>query len=302
MKAIRIILIFMALASAERAISQGCSDAGICTFHGLKADNEKSKLLNTFRAGVNNGKGDNEINIWSTYFEYYRDLSKEFGAGVRFNYLSESGSSLDNSGFSDIFINIDYSPVPEVDIVAGVKIPLNDANKKFDSLDVGLPMGYQTSLGTFDLLLGIGYTYKGLKLGAGYQQPLNQNKNTYLSTDFPPGAPFGQFQSTNQFERSADLMLRAAYEIPVTKQFFITPGLLPIFHLGNDKYTDSSGAVLEIDGSSGLTLNANLIFEYRINPNNAVVFGGSAPLVTRDSRPDGMGRKYLFNLDYKIMF
>ena len=282
--------------------AQGCSDAGFCTLHGLNADNQQILLENNVRVGVNNGKGDDEINIWSTYFEYSRLLSKSFSLGAKITYISETTPSLSNSGASDIFLSGNYVLENNMNIVAGVKIPLNSADTKFDSINVGLPMGFQTSLGTFDLILGIGYKIKDFKIDLGYQQPLSQNSNTYLSTSFPPGAPFGKYQSTNKFERKPDILLRAAYDFRPSKSWLITPGILPIMHLGNDKFTDSSGTEQTIDGSEGLTFNASLIVEYVINGNNSIVFGAAGPLVTRDSRPDGLGRKYLLNLDYKIAF
>lgn len=302
MKLLFVTVSMMILIASGKLSAQGCSDAGFCTLHGLRSDKEETQLQNSFRAGIARGEGDNEIEIWSTYFEYYRTLSKQLSLGARINYISENSPSLSNGGFSDMFVSGSFLPSENIEIVAGFKIPFNNANEKFDSVDVGLPMGFQTSLGTFDLILGVGYRWKGLKLDAAYQQPLTQNENSYLSTAFPPGAPFGQYQSTNKFERSADLLLRASYDLRLSNEWFINAGLLPIFHLSNDKYTDSSGTVTEIDGSSGLTFNGNLMIEFRINQNNAVVAGVSAPFITRDSRPDGLGRKYMVNLDYKIMF
>ncbi len=301
LKAIFLILAVLMLCNSQIQ-AQGCSDAGFCTVHGLNADNQQTLLMNNVRVGVNNGKGDNDIKIWSTYFEYSRLLSKSFSLGAKITYISESTPSLSNSGASDIFLSGNYVMENNLNIVAGVKIPLNSADTKFDSLNVGLPMGFQTSLGTFDLILGFGYKINDFKIDFGYQQPLSQNSNTYLSTSFPPGAPFGQYLSTNKFERKPDILLRAAYDFRPSKNWIITPGILPIMHLGNDQFTDSSGAVQTIDGSEGLTFNASLIVEYVINRNNSIVFGAAGPLVTRDSRPDGLGRKYLLNLDYKIAF
>lgn len=297
-----ILLLAILLSLYSNLLAQGCSDAGFCTVHGLNADNTGTLLENNVRVGINNGKGDNEINIWSTFLEYDRKFGKNFSLGTKITYISESTPSLSNSGASDIFLSGNYTTDNNLNFVAGVKIPLNSADEKFDSIDVGLPMGFQTSLGTFDLILGIGYRIKDFKVDLGYQQPLSQNSNTYLSTSFPQGAPFGAYQSTNKFERKPDVLLRAAYDIKASKNWIFTPSILPIFHVGNDEFTDSSGTVQVIDGSEGLTLNASILIQYVINQNNAIVFGAAAPLVTRDSRPDGLGRKFLFNLDYKISF
>ncbi len=296
-------LFFVLIFAVAETFAQGCSDAGICTINSLNADKLQTNLKNNVRIGIQNGKGDDGINIWGSYIEYYLNGTiPGLEIGGRINFISETSPSLSNQGLSDIFLTANYLMQSNFSFAAGIKLPLNDANEKFDSIDAGMPMGFQTSLGTFDLVLGAGYRIGGFRIDIGYQQPLNNNKNTYLSTDFPPGAPFGKYQSTNQFERKPDIMLRAAYEFAASKKFRIIPSVLPIFHLGEDKFTDSSGVVSAITGSDGLTLNANLMIEYIINKNNAIVLGGAVPLVTRDSRPDGLGRKYLLNLDFKIMF
>ena len=298
-----LLLIAVIAFTAVRVSAQGCSDAGICTIHSFSADKQQTTLKNIVRIGIQNGKGDDEINIWGSYLEYYLNGAiPGFEIGGRINFISETSPSLSNQGVSDIFLSGNYTTKSNINFIAGVKLPLNDANEKFDSIDVGMPMGFQTSQGTFDLLLGAGYRAKNFSFDIGYQQPLNSNKNSYLSTDFPEGAPFGKYQSTNKFKRSADIVLRATYELPASKAFRIIPSVLPVFHVSNDKFTDSSGVEREIDGSSGLTLNANLLLEYLISKSNALVIGGSVPLVTRDSRPEGLGRKYLFSLDFKIMF
>ncbi|MBK9228022.1 MAG: hypothetical protein IPL67_13460 [Ignavibacteria bacterium] len=97
------LLLAILLSLNSDLLAQGCSDAGFCTVHGLNADNTGTLLENNVRVGINNGKGDNEINIWSTFLEYDRKFSKNFSLGVKINYISESTPSLSNSGASDIF-------------------------------------------------------------------------------------------------------------------------------------------------------------------------------------------------------
>ena len=59
-------------------------------------------------------------------------------------------------------------------------------------------------------------------------------------------------------------MVRVSYPIVLSDRFKITPSLLPILHLGKDKFTDSQRVEHVIDGSGGLTLH-DLAAEYEIS-------------------------------------
>ena len=69
-------------------------------------------------------------------------------------------------------------------------------------------MDYQSSLGTFDLIFGVGYQINKLQLVAAIQQPLTQNNNLFFASSYPEDSPLREFQSTNKFIRSGDVMLR----------------------------------------------------------------------------------------------
>lgn len=86
------------------------------------------------------------------------------------------------------------------------------------------------------------------------------------------------------------------------KKFTITPSLLPIYHLMNDKFTNALGLENEIKGSQGLTLNGNAYLDYAINAKNALQINLGMPFLVRDARPDGLTRTFVANLEYKIKF
>ncbi len=97
-------------------------------------------------------------------------------------------------------------------------------------------------------------------------------------------------------------MLRISYPVNINNKLSVTPGLLPIYHLTNDKYTNALANEVEIEGSQGLTLNGNLFVDYEINSGNAVQLSAGAPFIVRDTRPDGLTRSYVLNLEYRIKF
>lgn len=287
---------------SEGLFAQGCSDAGVCTIHSFKPNglDSISENHNQFKAGISYGAADYSISVFGTYLEYSRQLNDKFGLDAKLTTLSQSGNDISSFGLSDIFINSNYRISNKATLTLGVKIPLSDANKKEDGR--ALPMDYQSSLGTFDLVLGFGYNIGKLQLVAALQQPLTQNNNAFFAEDYPINSPLREFQSTNQYQRSGDVLLRASYPINLGQKFRLTPSLLPIYHLANDKYTNMDGMKLEIEGSQGLTLNWNLYLDYDLDEKQALQFNVGAPFIVRDVRPDGLTRSFVASLEYRIKF
>lgn len=281
---------------------QGCSDAGFCTINDFKPSklDTSSETLNSVKAGVSYGTADHGIFVFGSYLEYNRKINDRFGLDFKITTLLQNGNGIQTFGPGDIFVNGNFKLSRTIGLTLGVKIPLTDANKTLNQLP--LPMDYQSSLGTFDLILGIGFNPGNWYFVAALQQPLTQNSNSFLSSDYPESSPLSSFQSTNNYIRSGDILLRASYAFNIGEKFKITPGLLPIYHLSNDMYTDSDNIEKEIKGSQGLTLNATVYFDYMINEQNGIQVNFGAPLIVRESRPDGLTRHYIFTLQYSYKF
>ncbi len=111
-----------------------------------------------------------------------------------------------------------------------------------------------------------------------------------------------KFTSTNNFKRSADVLLRVSYPFGINEKLKFTPSLLPIYHLTNDKFTNINGQTQEIDNSAGLTLNANTYFDYQLNTNSFLQLSLGMPFIVRKIRPDGLTRSFIANLEYRITF
>lgn len=257
-------------------------------------------MNNQFKIGVFYGKADNSISVFGNYLEYNRQLSKKFGLDAKLTTIAQDGNGISAFGLSDIFLNTNYKVNEKVKLTLGAKIPLSDASNTRNNLP--LPMEYQASLGTFDLIFGIGYEFKKIQVVAAIQQPLTQNKNQFTSTNYPINSELRTFQSTNNFERSGDVLLRVSYPIIINSKFKFTPSILPIYHLSNDKYTDEFNIKQEIKGSQGLTLNGNVYLDYEINSKNIIQLNLGMPFIVRESRPDGLTRSLIANLEYRIKF
>lgn len=304
MKKLKFILITITLFAlgSHYAYAQGCSDAGFCTINTFKPNsNDSTKMLkNQFKLGAFWGQANNSIAVYGTYLEYNRQLSRNFGLDAKLTTLAQNGNNISVYGLSDLFINANYKASEKLKFTLGIKMPLSKANKANNS--ISLPMDYQPSLGTFDLIVGIGYEIKKIQIVAAIQQPLTQNNNQFIATNYPINSALSTFQSTNKFERSGDVLLRASYPINIQSKLKLTPSILPIYHLTNDKYTDKFNIKKEIKGSQGLTLNGNMYLDYEINTKNTIQFNMGMPFIVRNIRPDGLTRSIIMTLEYRIKF
>ncbi|MBL7806122.1 MAG: hypothetical protein JNL02_20430 [Saprospiraceae bacterium] len=288
------------LLSPDQSRGQGCSDAGFCTLNSFKPDAGTPAAANQIKIGGSFGGADNAISVVGGYLEYNRQFGDKFGLDAKLTALGQSGNDISAFGLSDLYVNANLSPRSDLHFTLGAKIPLADGNAANDNLP--LPMDYQASLGTFDLIVGAGYDIGKLQLVVALQQPLTQNKNAFFAEDYPAGSPLRDIQTTNMFQRSGDVLLRVSYPFQLGQKLTLTPSLLPIYHLANDKFTDKQGNEIEIDGSQGLTFNGNLYFDYAISASSALQLNAGLPFVVRDARPDGLTRSFVANLEYRFKF
>lgn len=304
MKSIIFILILLfSISITPKSFSQGCSDAGFCSLGSLNASHYDSmdlKYSNQFKIGGSYGKADHDIAVYGGFLEFHKDVNSCSSFDVRLTYLAQKNDLASSSGLSDLYLNTNWLIVKDLFFTFGCKLALRDGNNDVDGNY--LPMDFQTSLGTFDLILGFKYQFKGFQLFLAGQQPLNNNKNKFLAESYPAFSGFRAYQSTNNYRRKGDILFRAAYPFALTEKITVTPSLLPIFHLANDEFTNILGIKESIEGSQGLTLNANLFIDFALNTRNKIELSFGMPLVVRDSRPDGLTRKYVAGLEYGIRF
>jgi hypothetical protein len=306
------LLLFGLISFYNSSYSQGCSDAGFCTINSFKPNNTDSTPLtkNQFKTGAFWGNADNSILAYGAYIEFNRQLNNKWSIDLKITSLGQNGNNISAFGLSDAFINANFKANENLKFTIGTKLPFSRANKQIPpnktmpQFTSSLPMDYQASLGTVDLIFGVGYQFKKIQLAAAIQQPITQNSNTFTPyTISTVGySELNQFQNTNQFIRSGDVLIRISYPFTLKERLMITPSLLPIYHLANDKYTDFTNIQREIIGSQGLTLNGNLYFDYKLNDKNTIQLNMGMPFIVRKSRPDGLTRSFIMNLEYRFNF
>ena len=259
--------------AASRVCAQGCSDAGFCTIDALKSpdgDSTSEKSLQ-LKLGATFGKADHDITILASYLEYNRQINKHWSYDMKLTQLAQLTDSIKTNGLGDLFLTGTYKTNNKTAFTMGVKLPLADGNKERNGLP--LPNDFQSSLGTIDFIAGISKDWKKFRFTAAVQQPLTQGENTFSPELFDSLSAFSSFQSTRGFQRRGDVLARVNYAWQLKQHWKITPGLLAIYHLGEDTYHDEFDVRKPISGSEGLTLNGTLFVQYSINKSHKLEIG-----------------------------
>lgn len=286
--------------------SQGCSDAGFCNLQNAKeVDNFLTKQhAITFGAGY--GLGLETISVAGTYLEYGYSANNNLSFSSRLTYQNTTGSFGSYGALGDVFLTANYkiTNINDVDfrLLLGGKIPLNAANATNDASQA-LPMIYQSSLGTYDLIIGTSMLFsEKWDVSIAFQIPIiNKNENQF-SGNFVTLAN-NPLQSVG-FNRKSDGLLKIGYiyDIPESRITLI-PNLLSVFHLGKDSFVDSSNNQISINDSQGVTINCvlNAVWTLKDDSQFVVALATPSPIRTA-SRPDGLIRVFGLNMQYRIKF
>ncbi|AZQ63336.1 hypothetical protein EI427_14125 [Flammeovirga pectinis] len=276
--------------------AQGCSDAGVCSIGPMKHTDlfDDVPTNGELRFKPSYGLGEKAVSVINLQIEGDYSIADVVYFQFQLPYTFTTGNLGSANGLGDLTLSLS-APVFTNDkvtttVFAGTKIPSNDGNLMQDGQ--ALPMVYQTSLGTYDLLAGIAVNVDKLLFSVGYQQPLTQNSNTYIETGNDPD---NEYWSTNEFERQPDVAIRAEYGKNAEKINW-KAGLLGIIHIGEDSYLDpTDNQRKNIEGSSGLTLNITGGVSKswgRYSLGSDLGF----PIIARSARPDGLTRSFVLSL------
>ena len=293
---------------AEYLYSQGCSDAGFCTIGNIRTtplDTVKEKK-NKLSLLFTNGMGDQGVYVFTPAIQYEVEANSHFSFQSKITGNHASGNLGSATGLGDLFLSSTYllSPKTKVknSVIAGVKLPLNTGDIGFDSRP--LPMQYQSSLGTVDLILGYKWSLKRFSANFAWQQPLSgRNRNTFLPQYLNTPSAY-EYAPSNDFNRKGDVLFRIAYQIISSNKLKWNSSLLGIYHLGEDTYINGnlSNSPIKIVGSRGLTLNITSMFSYEVNKLITIGLSGGIPLVVRKVRPDGLTRAFALTPEINFNF
>ncbi|MCB0794433.1 MAG: hypothetical protein KDB88_06820 [Flavobacteriales bacterium] len=285
--------------------AQGCSDAGVCTA-GPIGDPllPDTGYRHSVALDLSYALGEQGVRVFQVVPEIRLGLTDRLGFQVKMPYTSVSGNLGSNNGAGDVTTSLTYQLVRKenssLTALIGAKLPTGRAN---DSISDGpLPMPYQTTLGTTDLLLGLNYRLKKLSLALAYQHVLfDANENGFLRNFWPDNVDAQSYFESFYLTRGNDLVFRTQYSFKVGS-IDLSPGILAIYRINEDSIVDSTYTRVNVDGSSGLTLNLTLNGQIPVNDRTSIHVSYGSPLLVRETRPDGLTRSMVLSAGVRWRF
>ena len=292
----RLLILFASLITFEYLAAQGCSDAGACSIESLNFDetSKDSKLRLNLEQTFGLGEKFVFISQTTAGFQY------KFGATTLFElrvpFIFTLGNLGHTSGVGDLIISVNQRIKKNdyfgLSIILASRIKSNDADKYND--EQALPMAYQTSLGTYDIILGSLLSIPNWDFYAAWQHSFGRNKNNYLISD--PTIPENkQYYESNKLKRGDDLFFRSRRFFNLKNGNRIISNALVIYRLNKDEII-KNGQSLKLDGSTGLTINLSLTYSKIIKENRKLDFYVAFPIIDRQYRADGLTRNVVLGI------
>lgn len=286
-------LILLIITAQTPSYSQGCSDAGFCSVGNLKSNSHNARHNHAISIAQSVGVGERKTRIFQTDVELRVAVLNSTQVEFKLPFLLIDGDLASTSGIGDPILSVSQDIFADdafgLRVTLGVKFHVNSANATADNRS--LPMVYQTSLGTNDLIAGLSGSFKDWSIALGYQHPYGANGNAFLRDAWSGNENAQKYFESNELHRMGDVLLRIEKVLSIDAWRF-NASLLPIFHIANDSFTNTDANVSEIDGSKGLTLNLNLGAHIDISESVSVALAMGFPLIIRNARPDGLTRSF----------
>ena len=296
-----LILLGCILLSSLFVNSQGCSDAGACsieTFEFEDAHVTDQKIKLNFDQTV--GLGEKFIFIsQSTLGIQYRLMATGTRFELRVPFIFTIGNLGHTSGVGDLILSASQDIFKDkqfqLTAMIGGRLKTNNSDFSFD--DLPLPMAYQTSLGTNDVILGTQYSRSLWSLYFAYQHPFGINNNDYLvpkdETD-----PNKQYYESAQLDRGDDLYLRGQYYLALKKKNGLLFNLLGIYRIQESEILKNDQRI-QLDGSSGLTVNVGITYKKQLKKQRELSLLLAFPVIDKDYRADGLTRNIVLGVTFR---
>jgi len=213
-----IVLSVISLFPLVSANGQGCSDTGACSIGSLDevSGNETKPPKFKLSYDQNFGLGEKFILISTTSIIVEHRFLKSTSFVVRVPFIFTTGNLGNTIGIGDVLVSfiqqLFHGQNSQLGILVGGKLKTNNSNFSFN--EKPLPMAYQTSLGTYDIIIGAQYIYKTWDFYLAYQHPFGRNNNQYLH-------PEGEADEKKLYYESAQLRRGDDIALRVQKTFFL---------------------------------------------------------------------------------
>lgn len=306
------VLSFLFFIPTTSVFSQGCSDAGFCTMGAMRPDQPFSKKLNIRLRSVSLtqyiGLTKFDDKILSYIAEANVGISDRWQAQIKLPYTFVQGPLANTQGIGDISLSLTRTLVQktewQLNATLGAKIPTNDANFKNDT-GLALPMYYQSSLGTYDIIAGVAFINKNFLFAAGIQHPFNQIDNGFkwgIWEEHPLSETANHYPVAQFLDRGTDAMLRAEYNLRFSK-WSMNVGILPIYRFTADVITDpKTGERKEVEDSKGVAVSGLIGGTYNFSVRSSLKLLLGKQIAQRYKNPDGLSREWVNTITYQYMF
>ena len=302
----RIFFVTITCLSVFQSIAQGCSDAGFCTMGAMKPDQPYNKKLEfklrTMELSFYRGTTTLTPIVYVTTVDLNFSLNRRNTLQVKLPFQFVEGRLASTSSLGDISLcltrNLFSSDRYDINLSVGGKIPTNSSNKSTQGLP--LPMYYQTSLGTYDAIAGLSIVSRNWLFATGIQVPLNQNSNEFVWSPWDDTAEkdyVRQYALAKDLKRGIDVMLRVERNFRLSR-FNFSIGLLPIYRVTRDEFTNSRGQRIVTDQAMGLALSGIVTGGYSFNTQSGLRLLLGHKIVQRELNPDGLTREFVSSLTY----
>jgi hypothetical protein len=306
------------------AQAQGCSDAGFCTMGAMKPDQKFHKKANFKLRAIEisqyYGYTKFDDHIVATNIDFNIGIGKKNTLQFKLPYQMVYGPLANTAGLGDISLSFSHTLFSnekyQIAATIGAKIPTNNGNKtaNVNGRELPLPAYYQTSLGTYDLVLGTSLITRKWLVGVGLQYVvINENYNAFLWGVWrnPPSeltSIANKYPVSKALNRGTDVMLRIERNFRFSNYNF-NIGLLPIYRLNKDygNFVNKEGKQVrgEMEGTEGLALSLLAGAGYNFSVNSSIklmtgwrVLGG----ISRDKNADGLSREMVATVGYEFRF
>lgn len=299
------------------ACGQGCSDAGFCTMGAMKPDqpfNKKIALkLRTMELSFYRGTTTLTPIIYVATVDMNFSLNSKNSFQIKLPYQTVQGRLANTGSVGDISLcftrNIYSSDNFDLNLSLGGKVPTNHSD--FSTAEGNaLPMYYQTSLGTYDVIAGISLINRKWLFATGIQIPLNKNNNQFdwhrWQDNNPDEIQYAmRYANSTNLKRGTDIMLRVERNFRLNR-FNFSAGLLPIYRITADRITNFAGDRTSFDArgneAKGLALSWITTAGYSFSVRSGIKLLVGHKIMQREFSPDGLTRELVSSFTYIYRF
>jgi hypothetical protein len=307
----KILYILVLLFGYSASYAQGCSDAGFCTMGAMKPDqpfNKKIEFkLRSMEVSFYRGTTTLTPIIYVATADMSFSINRKTSFQLKVPYQWVEGRLAKTQSVGDLSLcftrSLHSTDKSDINFSLGTKIPTNKSNKTEEGRP--LPMYYQTSLGTYDVIAGVSLITRQWLFATGIQIPLNRNENQFLWGKWSPESEdpkyIKQYNKSKELKRGTDVMVRVERNFRLSR-FNFSVGLLPIYRITNDEITNPLGEREKPDGAKGLAMSGIVTAGYSFNVRSGIKLLGGHKIVQRDNNPDGLTRELVTTISYYRRF